>query len=353
MEPPDDSPAPFPARQAVELPGVHEHAVFGHDRERPRRLGPDHGPNRELERRRELEVAPVVGRHGHDRARAVFHQDVVGDPDGDRLAGRRIARVGPEEDAGLGPVAHFARHDVCGLHLAPVGVHRATLLIGRERFHERVLRREHQVGRAEHGVGPRREHADLLAARRLEHELGALAPPDPVALQRPGGLRPIEPVEIREQAFGVPGDREEPLLEEALLDFRVGMALAVAVDHLLVGHDAHVLGTPVHRRLLAQRQPRLEELDEDPLGPLVVPRVRGGQLVAPVEHAAEATQLVAEPVDVLGDQLRGVGADLERIVLGVDPERVEPDRLEHGVPLEPPEPPVDVGARESEHVPHV
>src|SRR5438132_10683290 len=69
------------------------------------------------------------------------------------------------------------------------------------------------------------------------------------------------------------------------------MALAVAVDHLLVGENAHVLGTPVDRGLLAEREPRLEELDEDPLGPLVIARVRRGELVAPVEHAAEAPQL--------------------------------------------------------------
>ena len=75
--------------------------------------------------------------------------------------------------------------------------------------------------------------------------------------------------------------------------------------------------------------------------------------MAPVEHAAEATQLAAERLDVLGDELRRVGADLERVVLGVDPERVEPDRLEHGVPLEPAEAPIDVRAREGEHVPHV
>src|SRR5438093_885949 len=59
--------------------------------------------------------------------------------------------------------------------------------------------------------------------------------------------------------------REEPLLEETLLHPGVGMALAVAVDHLLVGENAHVLGTPVDRGLLAEREPRLEELDEDPL----------------------------------------------------------------------------------------
>jgi len=45
-----------------------------------------------------------------------------------------------------------------------------------------------------------------------------------------------------------------------------------------------------------------------------------------------------------------MGADRERVVLGVDPEGVEADRLEHVVTREPFEAAVDVGAGEREHV---
>ena len=93
------------------------------------------------------------------------------------------------------------------------------------------------------------------------------------------------------------------------------MALAVAVDHLLVRHHAHVLRTPIDRRLLPKRDPRLEELHEDPLRPLVVAGVGRRELVTPVEHAAEAPQLAAERRDVLGDELRRVRADRERVIL--------------------------------------
>src|SRR5437667_1640458 len=131
------------------------------------------------------------------------------------------------------------------------------------------------------------------------------------------------------------------------------MALAVAVDHLLVRDDAHVLRTPVDRRLLPERDARFEELHEDPLRPLVIAGVRGGQLVAPVEHAAEPPELAAERGDVLGDELGGVRADRERVVLRVDAEGVEPDRLEHVVALEPAEPAVNIRAGERKHVPYV
>ena len=47
-------------------------------------------PHRQPVRLRELEVALVVRGHGHDRAGAVVHQHVVGDPDRDPLAVDRV-----------------------------------------------------------------------------------------------------------------------------------------------------------------------------------------------------------------------------------------------------------------------
>jgi hypothetical protein len=75
--------------------------------------------------------------------------------------------------------------------------------------------------------------------------------------------------------------------------------------------------------------------------------------VVPVHHQAHARELLTEPGDVPGDELRRVRVHLERVVLGVDTERVEPDRLEDVVALEAPEPSVDVRADEREHVPDV
>ena len=51
-----------------------------------------------------------------------------------------------------------------------------------------------------------------------------------------------------------------------------------------------------------------------------------------------------------GISSRGMRADLEREVLGVDAERVEAERLEDRVPLQPLESSIDVVAREREEV---
>src|SRR5690606_31457468 len=58
-----------------------------------------------------------------------------------------------------------------------------------------------------------------------------------------------------------------------------------------------------------------------------------------------------EVADVRRDQLHRMRADLQREVLRVDAERVEADRLEHVLALEPLPPAVDIGARERVHVP--
>ena len=64
--------------------------------------------------RGELEVALVVGRDRHDRTGPVFHQDVVGDPDRNRVAARRIDGKRSGEHPGLFPLPHLAGDQVLG-----------------------------------------------------------------------------------------------------------------------------------------------------------------------------------------------------------------------------------------------
>ena len=122
-----------------------------------------------------------------------------------------------------------------------------------------VLGGEDEEGGAEQRVGAggedREVEVELLAAK---DDLGALGAADPVALHRDHVLGPgLERVEVGEQALGVLGDPEEPLLELALHDRRPA-ALAAPVDDLLVGEHGRVLRAPLDRRLGAVGEAVLE-----------------------------------------------------------------------------------------------
>ena len=63
--------------------------------------GVQHRTHGQVEGAGEVEVALVMGRNGHDGARAVVGQHVVRGPDGQLLAVERVDGVAAGEDAGL------------------------------------------------------------------------------------------------------------------------------------------------------------------------------------------------------------------------------------------------------------
>ncbi len=279
----------------------------------------------------EVEVALVVAGDGHDRARAVLHEHVVGDEDGDLVAVDRVGDCALDADAGLvaGLVAALGGG---GAHrLVDVGAHLFLVRgAGDQAVDLGVLGREHEERGAEERVGARREdgevEVELLAA---ENGLRALGAADPVALHRDHVLGPgIEQVEVGEQAVGVVGDAEEPLAQAARLDERAA-ALAAAVDDLLVGEHGGVLGAPVHRCLLAVGEALLEEAEEQPLGPAVVLGCVGCELAAPIDRDAPGLELLAEGGDrALGRDAR-VLARADRVILGRKAEGVVAHRVDH------------------------
>ncbi len=197
--------------------------------------------------------------------------------------------------------------------------------------HVGVLGRHHEERRAEQRVRPRGEDrvvdADLGAGER---DLGALGAADPVALHRLDVRRPLDAVEIVQQAVGVVGDAEEPLLQLAQLDDRAA-ALAAAVDDLLVGQHGGVLRAPVDRGVLAVGQAALEELEEQPLRPPVVARLAGGELARPVDRDPPGAERPLELLDRLLRRHARVHAGLDRVVLGGQAERVVAHRVQHAL----------------------
>ena len=113
---------------------------------------------------REFVIALVVRGHGHDRAGAVAHQHVVGDPDRDLLAVDRIDRVGAGEDAGLA-LGESVRSRSLLFATSALYFCDGLALLGRGEFlDQRMLGREHHVGRAEERVGPRGEDGELSSS---------------------------------------------------------------------------------------------------------------------------------------------------------------------------------------------
>ena len=188
--------------------------------------------------------------------------------------------------------------------------------------------------------------------RRLEDDLGPLAPADPVRLLGLDRLRPLEPAEV-EELVGVVRDLQIPLGEVALLDLRAASP-AVPIDALdLLAGQGPVVGAPVDRRRRPIGQPGLQELEEEPLVPAVVVGVGGDDLRLPVERRAHRSQLAPHVVDVAHRPVAGVDVVLDRGVLGRQPERVEADRQEDVLAVHPVEPGDRVGRRDDVPVPDV
>ena len=282
---------------------------------------------------RELVVALILAGRAHDRAGAVAHQDVVGDPDRNVLAVEQVARVCAGEDAGL----FLDRREPFDLALAP-RLRDVLLdcgaLLGRGDFgDQRMLRREHHERHAEDRVGAGGEEADLLARMAVhgKGEFRALGASDPVALHQLDRLGPIDPLEVVEQAVGVGGDLEEPLLEVLLGDRRVGVPPAASVDHLLVGQDGAALLAPPLRADGAVGESALEHQQEEPLRPAVVLGGGGIDFARPVVGASDQLQLSLEVSGVARNGLLGMQPLEQGVVLGRQAEGVPAHRVQHVV----------------------
>ena len=157
----------------------------------------NHQPDFELVFFGELVVALVMRRHAHDRARAIIHQDVVGDPDRHLLAAERIDGEAMRIHAmlfDLADVARFFRFPLLGdqlLHFLA-----QQLVVMGKVGDQRMLRRKLNRGRAENRIDARRKYADFRPGRprisiELEIDQRAFAAPNPVALHGPNFLRPV------------------------------------------------------------------------------------------------------------------------------------------------------------------
>ncbi len=240
-----------------------------------------------------------------------------------------------------------------------------------------MLGREHHVGGAEQRVGTRGEHLDrdVVVALDREPDRRTRGAPDPVALHLLDGIGPVERGEIVEQAVGVRGDAQHPLLQRPAIHGEVPALAATVAGHLLVREDGTETRAPVDRRvrlvgeavgvdeaallerteiverdvvggretaraqLLHQRGdgarplrllvvPGVVDLQEDPLRPAVVLHVGGRRPAPRVVAEAERTQLPLHRGDVLFGGGTRMRARLDRVLLGRQAERVVAHRVQ-------------------------
>ena len=267
-----------------------------------------------------------------------------------------------------------------------------------------MLRRQHHVGGAEDRVRAGGEHLDGLALTR-EPDPRTGRPADPVALHLLQRLGPVHAVQVGQQAVGVGGDPHHPLGQRAPEHREVAPLRAAVGGDLLVGQHRAQPGAPVDRGLvqvgqpvrvdhlpardLVQVRPRqarrvraggggpgagvqlghqlldraglagvgvepgAEDLQEDPLRPLVVARVDRREAAAVVVVDAQPAQLGPDRLDVrLGRDPR-VLAGLDGVLLGGQAEGVVAHGVQDVVPVHAQEPAGDVGAQVAQRVPDV
>ena len=182
----------FRRRQTSEHARVHRSAIAG------KALGIDagrrlnDGANFQTELLRELKVARVMRRHGHDGAGAVAHHHVIGDPDWNLLVVDRVDGVAAGKDAGLFLLKLRPLEFALLRGRIPVGIDGRAF----EFINERMLGRQHHIRRAEERVGTRRENAERLTGFGLEINFRTFAPANPVALLFLDRLRPVHLVEV-------------------------------------------------------------------------------------------------------------------------------------------------------------
>ena len=217
---------------------------------------------------------------------------------------------------------------------------------------------KYEVGGTEESIGTGGEHRDaLLHTIKSKSHLGSLTSADPVPLEKLDRLRPVEPLQIGDQALRVGRDPKHPLAHRAALH-REAADFALPIDYFLICENGTEFRAPVHRFIRDEGkshtiritppvgrdrlglaggwvEPGTVELQKDPLRPAEVLRVSRADLTRPVVAEAERLELGAEVVDIpLGGDAR-VLTRLDRVLFGRQAEGIPSHRMEHIVAAQP------------------
>ncbi len=317
----------------------------------------------------ELEVALIMSRDTHDRAGAVAHQDIIGDPDWNAFV------VGGIDGERAGERACFLFGQIGALEIGfrgdcgAIGFDGFALFFCRDLIDQGIFRGEHHVGGAVERVGPRGEDRNgRVATLRRPVAVGgrpfhgktnfrALAAADPISLERFDRIRPIQALELVEQPIGQRGDAQHPLAHRTA-HHRKPADFAFAIDDFLVRQNGPQLLAPIHRNFGHIREthvvrigaaitgdvlglfrlrvePGIVDLEENPLRPFVIGGIGRVDLAFPIVGKTDAFELRLEFRDVLARGDGGMLARFDGVLLGGQTERVPAHRMEDIESLQP------------------
>ncbi len=304
----------------------------------------------------ERPVARVVGGDRHDGARPVGHQHVIGDENRDFFSIHGVDRAhAVQPDAGL----LFILGKLGALkirfsgRLVPIGADLVPVFDLRGPFFQiGMLGGKDHIGRAVERVRPGGVDGQDVPRRRGEIHFRSGRAADPVALLRLHALRVIDQVEVVYQSLRIGRDFEHPLRLHLPDDFAAA-PLADAVHDLLVGQHAFARSAPVDGHLFFVGEAALEKLQENPLRPPVVFRIRRVDFTGPIERKPKGLKLLPEPGDVLPGDDGGMNVVFDGVILGRKAERVPADRVQHVVALHAALARDDVHRRVGARMPHM
>src|SRR3954447_1597625 len=180
-----------------------------------------------------------------------------------------------------------------------------------------MFRCEHEECTAVNRIGSRSENANLLNyILNFKIDLRALASANPVTLEQFNSLGPIQFVESLQQSLGKSSDTQHPLPHWPSHN-RKAANFAFSIYDFFVGQDCAEFGTPVDWNIsdvsetnsirvgsaisgnrlgpiCFRIEPRVVDLEENPLRPLVVARICRVDLPLPIIRETDPLQLALE-----------------------------------------------------------
>ena len=188
-------------------------------------------------------------------------------------------------------------------------------------------------------------------------------------------IRPVQPVQLINEPLCKRRDSQHPLPHRAALHHK-SPHLTFAIHHFLIRQHRAEFRAPIHRRVRDIRQPhaihilsrerghmlrairrriqpRIVELQENPLRPFKIPGVRRIHLPLPVVAKTNRLQLPLKSRDICLRRRPRMLPRLNRVLLRRQPKRIPPHRMQHIEPAHPLKPPDDIRRRIALRMPHM